>query len=104
MKRVSERLVRRMLEVLLEARQVVELDDGGVVERDGHQLLVVGAVRHAPADVEPPNGGDALERRLERLDEAVAIGRREIRTRAEERDVEEHGRQRGFRSRGVRVL
>src|SRR5262245_45791752 len=87
---LSQPLVRRMLEVRDQPCGVVELEQSGVVILRGHQLFVAAAVGEAPADAGAADGRDFENRRSERIDERLALLRREVRPGTKQDNVSDH--------------
>jgi hypothetical protein len=84
-------VVRRVREVGLQARSIVEFDDcdeGRCIRR---VLFVPRAVGHASAETDRSNRGNHGHRLTERVGDSTTRGSRQVGARLEENQVPEHG-------------
>ena len=84
-------VVRRVPEVGLQARTIVEFDDRDEGRCIRRILFVSRAVGHASAETDRSNRGNHRHRLTERVAESTALGSRQVGAWLEENQVPEHG-------------
>jgi hypothetical protein len=84
-------VVRRVREVGLQARTIVEFDDRDEGRCIRRSLFVSPAVGHTSAETDRSNRGNHRDRLAERVGETTTLGSRQVGARREENQVPEHG-------------